>query len=142
MVARPEKTTVWLGKKWVKRYLVLGLVVHICNPNYSGGRGRKVVSSRQAGAKLGRTCIKINKKKRAGDMAQVVECLPSILKALGSIPSTIKKKEGKRKIGLGKSTRLWGKRGKGEGDVKYTSGAFRTGWMSSSLSEDNGKGLL
>jgi signal recognition particle GTPase len=40
--------------------------------------------------------LKITKVKRAGDMAQVVECLPSKHKTLSSNPLTIKKKKKSR----------------------------------------------
>jgi hypothetical protein len=44
--------------------------------------------------KINKTCAKDKiKAKRAGHVAQVVACLPSIHKALGSIPSREKEKE-------------------------------------------------
>jgi hypothetical protein len=45
------------------------------NPSYSGGGGRRIVSSRLVQARLLRLYLK-NKNKRAGRLAQVVECLP------------------------------------------------------------------
>jgi hypothetical protein len=58
------------------------VVVHAYNPSYSGGRGRRIASSRPLSTK----------NKRAGGMAQVIDYLPSMCKALGSIPSSNKKK--------------------------------------------------
>jgi hypothetical protein len=68
-----------------------GVLVHACNPSYSGGRSRRIMSLRPNWAKLVRSYLKNkNISKRAGGMAQVVECLPSIHKALGSIHSNVK----------------------------------------------------
>jgi hypothetical protein len=41
------------------------MVVHICNPSYSGGRNRRIRNSEPT---------KQNKNKRAEGIAQVVEC--------------------------------------------------------------------
>jgi hypothetical protein len=66
--------------------------VHICNPSYSGGGGRKIMSLSLIRAKLARPCLK-NKIKPKGlrGVAQVVELLPSMCRVLGSIPSSSKK---------------------------------------------------
>jgi hypothetical protein len=48
------------------------MVVSTCNPSYSRGRGRWIMSSRLAWAKLVKPCLK-NKNKRAKDIVQVVE---------------------------------------------------------------------
>jgi hypothetical protein len=62
--------------------------VHICNPSYSGGGGRKIMSLSLIREKLARPCLK-NKIKPKGlrGVAQVVELLPSMCRVLGSIPS-------------------------------------------------------
>jgi hypothetical protein len=42
----------------------LGVVVHVCNPRYSGGRGRRIKNSRLAWGKVTvRLCLKKKKKK-------------------------------------------------------------------------------
>jgi hypothetical protein len=54
-------------------------VVYACNLEYLGNRGRKTESSRLAQAKLEKFYLK---NKRTGDIAKVVECLPSKYKVL------------------------------------------------------------
>jgi hypothetical protein len=46
-----------------------GMVVHTCNPSYSRGRGRGIMSSRPALTKVRRACLK--NKIQSGGVAQV-----------------------------------------------------------------------
>jgi hypothetical protein len=80
-----------------------GVVAHSCNLSfYSESKGRRISNSRPALAELSRTLSKANKhmhthtakkkEERTGDVFQLVQCLSSMLKALGSILSTAKKK--------------------------------------------------
>jgi hypothetical protein len=58
------------GDKEVKQ---AGVVVHTCNPSYSGGRGRKIPSSRPGQARLMRLYLKTKiQTKVLEDMAQVI----------------------------------------------------------------------
>jgi hypothetical protein len=60
-----------------------GGMVHTHNPNYLGGRGRRIVSLKPAWAKLARPYLKGKKKERkAVHMVQVVGSLPSKHSAL------------------------------------------------------------
>jgi hypothetical protein len=52
------------------------MVIEIYNPSYSGGR-RRIMSSRATWVKLVRSYLKIKTLKKARDMAQMVEPLPS-----------------------------------------------------------------
>jgi hypothetical protein len=61
-----------------------GVVAHTCNPSDSEGKGRKSLNSRP-GKVTHRTCYK---NKRAGIVAQVVECLLHVHEDLDSICST------------------------------------------------------
>jgi hypothetical protein len=71
------------------------MVAHACNPVYSGGKG-KDYKLRPAWAKLVRPYLKKTKNpQKAGDMAQVVEYLPSKHETLGSVTSTRKKRKKK-----------------------------------------------
>jgi hypothetical protein len=58
------------------------MVAHVYNPSYVGGRGRKIVVQ----GRSRRFYLKNNLKevKRAVDVAQVAECLPSQVQALSS----------------------------------------------------------
>jgi hypothetical protein len=57
---------------------VTRIVVHTCNPRYSGGRDRRTADQGQPQAKSIRPYLKnILKAKKAGAMAQVVEDLPT-----------------------------------------------------------------
>jgi hypothetical protein len=69
----------------------LSMVACTYNFSYLGGRGSRIVSSRPVQAKLAKFYLK-NKNKRIGAVVQVVECLPTMDKALGSMPSTSEKK--------------------------------------------------
>jgi hypothetical protein len=60
----------------------------VCNPSYSGNRQFEASPAKASGI----LSQKQNINERAGGIVQVVECLPSVLKALGSIPSIKKKK--------------------------------------------------
>jgi hypothetical protein len=64
------------------------MVAYICNPNHSGSRGRKIMSSRPAQANLTSYLLSKTEYKQK---VQVEECLPSMYKILDSIPSTKKK---------------------------------------------------
>jgi hypothetical protein len=68
---------------------LLGMVVHACNPSYSRGRDRKIVSLKPARAKDRETLSQKQntKTKRAWGMAQVVEYSDSMHETLGSILS-------------------------------------------------------
>jgi hypothetical protein len=59
----------------------LGLVVHVCNPSYTGDTSRRIAVGGQPPGKNTRLNLK-NKRKRAGGMVKVVRCLPSKCKAL------------------------------------------------------------
>jgi hypothetical protein len=74
----------------LKRKQSWALVVHARNPSTQKAGGLRVRG--QSGMYSG-TCLKKTKqnKKRAGGRAQTVEHLPSMRKALGSIPSTTMK---------------------------------------------------
>jgi hypothetical protein len=52
-----------------------GMVVHTCNPKYTGGIGRRIMV--QDWPQKKDPIQKITKTKRAGGVAQVVECLPT-----------------------------------------------------------------
>jgi hypothetical protein len=65
-------------------------VTHL-QPCYSGGWVRRITNSGLAWAKLMRLISKTKYKQKGQGTAQVVECLLSILKAFGSIPSIYKK---------------------------------------------------
>jgi hypothetical protein len=71
-------------------------LVHTYNLSYSGDGSRRIKVWRLAQSKLARPFLK-NKiqNKKASGLAQVVESLPNMYKALGSVPSTEKKKEQK-----------------------------------------------
>jgi hypothetical protein len=43
-----------------------GMVVHTCNPSYSGGRGRRISTLKSAQAKLVRLCLKNKNTKGLG----------------------------------------------------------------------------
>jgi hypothetical protein len=74
-------------------------VVHTYNPNYSGGGSRKITSSRPALAKNHSKTLfqKQNKNKRAGVITQIVECLPSMRRTLGSNSNTRRINKKKKK---------------------------------------------
>jgi hypothetical protein len=40
------------------------MVVHACNPSYSGGRGRRIVIPKPTQTKLRRSCLKIKLKEK------------------------------------------------------------------------------
>jgi hypothetical protein len=65
------------------------MVAHTC---YSGVKDRKYHGSKSAQAKNARLYL-INKAKKAGRVAQMVECLPSKHEALSSNSTTEKKKK-------------------------------------------------
>jgi hypothetical protein len=73
-----------LLNKFITNIFEPGMVVHTCNPSYSGGRGKRITSSRTAWAKLVRPYLKKKKKERILGMAQPVEHLQH--EALNSIP--------------------------------------------------------
>jgi hypothetical protein len=62
---------------------LLGMVVHTCNPNYWGGRGRQFEAS--LGKKVARLHLK---NKRTGDMTQVVEHLSTMQETPGLVPES------------------------------------------------------
>jgi hypothetical protein len=62
----------------------------LVNFSYSGGRGRRIVNSRLTWAKLVGLYLK-NQINSKGGIAQMVECLPRMYKALSSVPCTEKK---------------------------------------------------
>jgi hypothetical protein len=65
-------------------------MAHICSPSYSGGRDQEDHSSKSAQANSSQYPIsKILNTKRAGRVAQGVECLPSKHEALSSNPSIV-----------------------------------------------------
>jgi hypothetical protein len=70
----------------------LGMVAPACRPSDAGTHKWKIAIQAGPGIKA-KPCITMTNAKRAGDMAQVVECLPSKLKAPSSNPSTAKKKK-------------------------------------------------
>jgi hypothetical protein len=80
-----------------KKAITPGMVIHTCNNTYSGSRGRRITSFEASPCKGSSKTPsqKQNKNKRAGVIAQVVECLPSI-----PIPST-------EKWGAGKLTQMF-----------------------------------
>jgi hypothetical protein len=59
------------------------MVVHTCNPSYSQGKGRRIVSSRLAPGKV----MTLAQKQKAEDRVQVIECLPRMCGTLGSMPN-------------------------------------------------------
>jgi hypothetical protein len=75
----------------------MSVVVHACNPSYSGGRGRRIISSRIAWTKVATSYLntkhtKIRQiNKRAGVTAEASEHMPNICEALCSTPSAPKK---------------------------------------------------
>jgi hypothetical protein len=65
------------------------MVAYVYNPNYSGGRGRRIQSSRPDWKKLARSYLKkSNKNKGARGVAQELVHWRSMCKALVYIPST------------------------------------------------------
>jgi hypothetical protein len=48
----------WLDKVTSEDVCQFGVVVHDCNPSYSGIRGRKITNSRPTQTKLVRTCLR------------------------------------------------------------------------------------
>jgi hypothetical protein len=62
---------------------MLGMVVHTCNPSYL--RGRRLMFQGNQG-KRGSKILSQKQNENQRDMSQVVECLPSMHKTLGSIP--------------------------------------------------------
>jgi hypothetical protein len=62
------------------------MVVHACNPSYLGNRGRKITVQGQGKVSTKTPTEKHTKSKRTGDMAQMVEYLPSKHEALSSSP--------------------------------------------------------
>jgi hypothetical protein len=62
--------------------------IHLCHPSYVGSLNKKVSIQVSPVITMRPYLKKINKAKRAGSMAQVVEHLPSKWKTLNSIPST------------------------------------------------------
>jgi hypothetical protein len=69
---------------------MLGLVVHACNPSTWGGRNRRLGYMQDSVSKnRKRKKASFSKNKtRSGDLAQVLERLPSKSEALSSNPST------------------------------------------------------
>jgi hypothetical protein len=67
----------------------VGVMVHICNSNYVGGRGRRIVVWGQPQAKMYDVLWKKELMQKMGDssMSYVVEHLPSKYRALSSNPS-------------------------------------------------------
>jgi hypothetical protein len=63
------------------------MVVHNWNPSYVGGIGKRTVVQGWPQTKTQNPIQKITKAKRTGSMAQVVECLPTKLRALSSTSS-------------------------------------------------------
>jgi hypothetical protein len=65
------------------------MVVHICNPGYSGGGDKRLVNLRSAQVKLVSSYLR-NKmqKQQASFMAPGLDHLPNMCKVLGSSPST------------------------------------------------------
>jgi predicted metal-binding protein len=68
-----------------KRKRKLGVVSHTCSSSYSGGRGRKITSLRQARESFESLSQNQNKNKRVEVIVQVVGCLSGMCKALDSI---------------------------------------------------------
>jgi hypothetical protein len=67
-------------------------MAHAYGPNHLGVRGQGIHELKVNLGKVNKTLYqKQNTNERAGGMTQVVECLPSIQKDLGSIPGTEKK---------------------------------------------------
>jgi hypothetical protein len=66
------------------------VVVTICHTSYVEIKNRRIVVQANLGIKHG-PISKITNAKSAGDMTQVVECLPGNYKALSSNPRTAKK---------------------------------------------------
>jgi hypothetical protein len=76
------------------------MVVHICNPCYTGGIDRRIAvpgQSRQNCKNLSKN-IFARKGEGARCMAQAVECLPSKCKALSSNSSTANQERNKQNI--------------------------------------------
>jgi hypothetical protein len=67
--------------------------MHTCNSSYLGGGGRRIESLRPAQEKVARPYLKNMKTEGLGNMVQVVDHLFSMHQALGSIPSTGRKKK-------------------------------------------------
>jgi hypothetical protein len=79
---------------WIEFFLIWNtkpdMCVHACNPNYSGGRGRRVTSSRPAQTWVMRPSLKDKiQTKGLGGPAQ--KHLSSMYKATGSFPSSTHK---------------------------------------------------
>jgi hypothetical protein len=69
-----------------------GMVVQACHSSYTGNKGRRI-SLQTVRYNIQDPTRKIIQAKRIGEIAQVVECLPSKLKALCSNPSSAKNKK-------------------------------------------------
>jgi hypothetical protein len=55
------------------------MIVHVCNPSYSGGRGRRILVPGQPRQKHETLSEKQTKARKAGVMARAIEHLPSNL---------------------------------------------------------------
>jgi hypothetical protein len=80
---------------FLEKYMVGWVpVVYTCNPSYSGGQGQEDQASRPVWAKKGRHYLKkYSTQKRAGRVAQVVECFLNKHEALNSKTPVPQKKK-------------------------------------------------
>jgi hypothetical protein len=69
------------------------MVVHACNPSYSGGRGRRIMVQGWLRKKLKTLSEKQTKSKRTGGLAQVFEHMHNKCEALSPKYYQILKKE-------------------------------------------------
>jgi len=70
------------------------MVAHTCHPSYSGGRGRRISSSRPVWIKLATACLKskIKTQRRKEGITPMVESTPGKREALAQ--STVLKENG------------------------------------------------
>jgi hypothetical protein len=57
----PRRKALLTYREMAKNTVLLGMVVHTYNPSYSGGEGKRIMSSRSAWAKLARSYLRIQK---------------------------------------------------------------------------------
>jgi hypothetical protein len=74
------------------------MMVHICNPSYLGGRDRRTGVWCLPGQMHKTLSEKRSKSKRTGAVAYVAEHLPSKLKVLSSMSSTVTHKKDIKKV--------------------------------------------
>jgi hypothetical protein len=89
---RPTQAKKLVRHPLLSQSIKLSLVVHACYPSYSEGINRRIVIQTSLGKNARLYLKKITEAKRPEGIDQVVEGLPSMLKALRLSPRAIQKK--------------------------------------------------